>query len=346
MSKLNNPEIDNSNLKPLDNGFNQKEVLSKDIIKIEKEKQTIVYLSYLTTLARLWGNRDLWNLFDGELNLWEEELFTIYSLIEIINGANIFEKITPPRKMNMDVNWGQNYDYKLTYQKQNPDSWIQRIQSIVWDGNLPFNETKLNFEYEWSQLNSLNFERSMNLDWVWLEQDIKVVRDWNLAKELRVFRDFELDNNISIQYNSFNKPKVIEQTQIDVLSDKIVFEYDEKWNLKSMVYVPALSLKHLVWWAKTFKKWTKMKWLLKWIELSWQYITYSVLKKIKWVDVIEIDNKNNLPESSKSNLKASNWFYTEWFSKMRYDTKWRLEELYLEMEDIPFDDKKKLKLKY
>jgi poly(3-hydroxyalkanoate) synthetase len=45
------------------------EKIQKDILEIEKEKDTIVHLSYLSTLSRLADNRDLSNLFDGEINL-------------------------------------------------------------------------------------------------------------------------------------------------------------------------------------------------------------------------------------------------------------------------------------
>lgn len=323
-----------------------KENLKSNIEKVEKEKQTIVYLSYLTTLARLWDNRDLSNLFDWEVNLWEEELLTIYSLIEIVNGANNFEAIEPPKKMDMDVNWAQDYDYKFDYEKQDDESWVQRIKSIIWDGFLPMNETKLNFLYKGQQLNELEFERSFNSDWIWLDQSIKVEREWNLAKELRVYRDFEVDNNISIRYNSFNKPEVVEQTQVWVLSDKIVFEHDENGNLVSIIYVPSLSLKHLIWWAKAFKRWAKVGKVIKWVEMAWQYIAFSAFKKMKWVDVVEINNNDNLPESSNANLKASNWFFSEWFSRMKYDTKWRLKELYMEMDGFPVNDKKKLDIEY
>jgi hypothetical protein len=42
-------------------------------------------------------------------------LLTIYSLIEIVNGSHTFKKIQPPKRMEMSVNWEQDYDYTLKY---------------------------------------------------------------------------------------------------------------------------------------------------------------------------------------------------------------------------------------
>ena len=219
------------------------EKIQKDILEIEKEKDTIVHLSYLSTLPRLADNRDLSNLFDWEINLWEEELLTIYSLIEIVNGSHTFKIIQPPKRMEMSVNWEQDYDYTLKYDDL---EWGKRIKSFTWDGSFPMNETELLFDYEWDKLNTLDFQRSANWEGLGLDQQIKIERTWDLATKLRVYRDFDLDNNISISYNEMWKPEVVEQSQLDVLSDKIVFEYDESGNLKAIIYLPTLSLKHVI----------------------------------------------------------------------------------------------------
>lgn len=318
------------------------EQLQNNILEIQKEKDTIVHLSYLSTLSRLADNRDLSNLFDGEVNLWEEELLAIYSLIEIVNGSHTFKKIQPPKRMEMSVNWEQDYDYTLKYDDLDWE-WWKRIKSFIWDGSFPMNETELLFEYEWDKLNTLDFQRSANWWGIGMDQQIKVERTWDLATKLRVYRDFDLDNSVSISYNELWKPEVIEQSQLDVLSDKIVCEYDEEWNLQAIIYVPALSLKHIVWWAKRFKN---AKNIVKWIEIAGNYIAFYVLKKMKGVDVIEINNSDNLPNKTKSNLWASRWFYKEWFSKMKYDTSGKLEELYMELEKLGIDDKKTLKIEY
>ena len=316
------------------------EKIQKDILEIEQEKDTIVHLSYLNTLSRLADNRDLSNLFDGEINLWEEELLTIYSLIEIVNGSHTFKIIQPPKRMEMSVNWEQDYDYTLKYDDL---EWGKRIKSFTWDGSFPMNETELLFDYEWDKLNTLDFQRSANWEGLGLDQQIKIERTWDLATKLRVYRDFDLDNNISISYNEMWKPEVVEQSQLDVLSDKIVFEYDESGNLKAIIYLPTLSLKHVIGWAKRLKN---SKTLLKWVEVAGNYIAFQVLKKMKGVDVIEIDNRENLPTKTQSHLWASRWFYKEWFSKMKYDTSGKLEELYMELEELWIDDKKTLKIEY
>lgn len=323
--------------------INSNELLD-NIQQIDKEKITIVYISYLSTLARLWENRDLSNLFDWEINLWEEELFTIYSLIEIINWTHDFKLLQPPKKMQLDVDWWQDYIYELWYQEL--ESWVKRLKEVKADWSLPMNETKLILDYKNDKISELIFKRPANLQWIWLDQKIQIVREWNLVKKFNVLSDFAIDNNISIKYNQLNKPEVVEKTQLDVLSDKIVFEYDEQWNLVSIIYVPSLSLKHLKWTAKSFNRWRNIKNALKWIELAWQFVAFNVLKKTKWVDVIEINNENHLPKSTQSNLDASNWFYTKWFSQMKYNTKWQMQELYMEMEDIWPDDKKTLKIEY
>lgn len=336
--------------------------------KVKQEQKTILYLAYLTTLARLSDNRDLDELFDWDIKLWEEEMFSIYSLTEIINWSNSIDNLKPPHEMNLDWNWAQDYSYKIDYEEYYLVDWkyykedeipstikdkdeLEKkrvIKTLTWDWSLPFNETDLVFNYD-EQLNisNIEFKRPANNKWVWLNQEIEFSRNnkW-LVDNMTILRWPNINNELSITYNSIWKPEVIEQTKLWLISDKIVYEYDDNWNLKTIIYIPTLSLKHITWLARSYKSWKNAKGIAKWLQLAWEYITFEVLKKIKWNDVIEISNNDGLPMSTKSDLKSSNWYYTKWFSEMKYSENKELQELYLEMEDIWPDDKKSIKLKY
>lgn len=348
--------------------------------EMKQEQKTVLYLAYLTTLARLPVNRDLDELFDGEIQLWEEEMFSIYSLIEIINWSNYLSNLKAPKSIELDRDWdwswwpdiNQDYSYKLDYEdnyflngKQIPNFQLseltqnqknnlkikKHIKSIKWDWYLPLNETKLTFSYD-SHLNTsgIKFERPTNWIgwwWLWVDQEISFSRNdkW-LVDKISILRDYEVDNELSIIYNSLWKPEIIEQTKLWLSSDKIVFEYDDNWDLISIIYVPTLSLKHLKWFKQALKPWKNTWKVLKWLQIAWEYVTFKALKMAKWNDVITINNTDWLPNSTTTNLSASNWLYKEGFSKMKYWDNKELQELYLEMEDIWPDDKKTIKLKY
>ncbi len=339
--------------------------------EIRQEQKTILYLAYLTTLARLPKNRDLDELFDWEIQLWEEEMFSIYSLIEMINWSNSITHLKPPREMSLDRNLAQDYTYKINYDEyylvdwnyvsndklvwisEEQKKWLKTkrvVKTLEWDWFLPLNKTNLIFNYD-SNLNisGIVFERPINLNdgGLGLNQEIKLSRNTNwLVDKISIDREMEFDNELSISYNNFWKPEVIEQTKLWLMSDKIVFEYDDNWNLVSIIYVPTLSLKHIKWLKQAYKSWKNSRWVLKWVQLASEFITYEALKKIKWNDVITINNNNWLPVSTEANLDSSNWVYKKWFSKMKYWENQKLQELYLEMEELWPDDKKTIKLKY
>lgn len=338
--------------------------------KVKQEQRTILYLAYLTTLARLPENRDLDELFDWEIQLWEEEMFSVFSLIEIINWSNSIDNLKPPKEMTLDWNWAQDYSYKIDYEEYYYLNWqyykewdknlvnIDKsklkkkrvVKSLTWDWNLPFNETKLIFNYDqFLNITWFNFERPTNMNewWVWINQEIKFTRNskW-LVEKMRILRDYELDNELIITYNNLWKPEIVEQSKLWLLSDKIVFEYDDNWNLTAIIYVPTLSLKHIKWLKQAYKSWKSIRWVVKWVKMAWEYIAFEVLKKMKWNDVIRINNQNWLPISTESSLGASRWTYNKWFSKMKYWWNMELQELYLEMEEIWPDDEKIIKLKY
>ncbi len=331
--------------------FKPKSQLDEMKIAINSDQKTIQALSYLTTLARLPENRDLDELFDGEVQLWEEELLSVYSLLEVVNWANTIWVLKTPKRMYMDVNWGQDYKYELTYNTILRD-WknINQIASLSWTWTLPLNDTKLKFNYNSkNQVESLFFERPTNLSdswWLWVDQQILLTRDKWLVSEIRIMRSLELDNKLTITYNYLWKPELIEQTKLWALSDKMVFEYDENWNLKSIIYVPALSLKHLKWLFNAWKQGNKFWWPLKAVKMAWEYVAFTALKKMKWVDVIEVASEDWIIKSTKSNLWASEWVYKEWFSRNTYWNNWELNQVYLEREAIWPDDKKDLRIEY
>ncbi len=320
---------------------------------IEEDQRVILNLTYLTTLSRLPENRDLDELFDGEVQLWEEELLAVYWLLDVINWNHTIKRLKTPKKINTDWNWAQDYENEFNYEKVEEGN---RIKSISWDWTLPLNDTKLIFDY-WNNndINKLTFERPTNIDlewgWMGLDQEIKLKRENWLVTELQILRDFEIDNKLSIRYNSINKPELIEQTKLWMISDKILFEYDNNWNLKTIFYLPGLSLKHLKWWNKIgqkYHKWTTMKWVKNLWEvlINWVYTTFQSIKMLDSCDIININNENWLPISTKTTLNSSRWLYENWFSNSKYNKDWELQELYLEKEEIWPDDKKNITLEY
>jgi len=295
-----------------------KESLKRIESEVQQEQKTLLHLAYLTTLARLPENRDLDELFDGEVQLWEEEMFAIYSLIEVVNWSNSISNLKAPKEMELEWNYAQDYSYEIDYDEyfsidgkilsDTDVQWLniqdkqnvkrkKVIKSVKWDGSLPANETNLIFNYDWDKnISGVDFERPYNFNegwWMWIDQKIALSRNnkW-LVDKMSVMRDFEIDNSISISYNSIWKPELLEQTKLWLTSDKIIFEYSDAWDLIAIIYTPALSLKHIKWMKKAYKAWAKTKWILKWIKLAWEHIAFETLKKMKWNDVIIINNEN------------------------------------------------------
>lgn len=328
-----------------------KSQLDKMKTDINSDQKTIQALSYLTTFARLPGNRDLDELFDGEVQLWEEELLSVYSLLEVVNWANTIWVLKTPKRMYMSVDWEQDYKYELTYNTI-LKGWknISQIASISWTWTLPLNDTKLKVNYDSkNQVESLDLERPWNLDetWgFWIDQKILLKRNKGLVTEISIMRELELDNSLTITYNHLWKPELVEQTKLWVISDKMAFEYDENGNLKSIIYIPTLSLKHLKWLYNAWKQGNKFWSPLKAVKMLWEYMAFTTLKKMKWVDVITVTSENWIIKSTKANLWASEWVYKEWFSKNTYWNNWQLKQVYLERETIWPDDKKDLRIEY
>ncbi len=309
MSLSNTPSFEKPkipNQKELINNTTNQETL-KLKNEIKQDNKTILNLTYLTTLARLPENRDLDELFDWEVQLWEEELLSIYSLISLINGQNTIKTLKSPTKMTLEWNWAQDYNYDLSYENVK-NNWKQakRIKSITWDWTLPINETRLNFSYDKnSNIDKLLFERPTTLDfqwwWWWVDQEIKIKREKWLVTQLQLLRDLEIDNSLSIKYNDIWKPEIIEQTKFWLMSDKILFEYDESHDLKTIIYLPSLSFKHLKWGNKIalkYFRWTTMKLAQNlWeIVINWVKTTFWAIKRLDSSDIIHIQkNKYWLP---------------------------------------------------
>lgn len=323
--------------------------IDEEKINIEQDRKLILNLAYLTTLSRLPENSDLDELFDWEVQLWEEELLAIYWLLEILNWNHTIKTLKSPQKMGTDWNWAQDYESEFNYEKVESGT---RIKSIISNWSLHFKETKLNFYYwENSDINKLIFERPINLldwGWFWVDQEISIKRNKWLVTELQILRGLEIANKLSIRYNNINKPELIEQTKLWLMSDKILFEYDIDWNLKTILYLPTLSLKHLKWPGRNWRTNSTMKSadILGEILINWIYTTFQSLKMLDSCDIIEISTKNWLPTSTKTTLNSSRWFYENWFSNFKYNNKWELQELYLEKEEIWPDDKKNITVQY
>lgn len=312
--------------------------------QINLDQKTIQALSYLTTFFRLDKNRDLNELFDGEVKLWEEELLAIYSLLELINWANTISSLKIPKTMNLNIDWKQDYNFKLNYNLiEKNKKIVNQISSIIWSWALPLSESKLTFIYNSEkQIDKIQFERPR----LGFEQEIKVKRTNWLANEISIKRELDLDNDLTIKYNNLWKPALIEQTKTWLFTDKMVFEYDEKWNLLSIIYIPALSLKNIKWALNDWKKWSEIWWALERVEIDWEYLTFTTLKQQKWVDYLEILAENWLIKSTNSDLSASQWIYKKWFSENKYSQDWQLEKVYLEKEEFWPDQKKSLTIEY
>ena len=322
--------------------------------EILKEQQTILYLSYLTTLARLPENRDLDELFDWDIQLWEEEMFAIYGLIEILNGHNSIDKLSPPKSMHSDgyqwMKYGpdmqQDYNYDLEYKEV---AWKNVINTISGSWFFPLNDTTLEFNYDgkWT-IESMDFDRPRTIWLFWIglnpNNNLSFKRDpqWRVDYiEVHRWTDW-LNNDLVIEYWDNWKVSKIEQSKISPNSDKIIFEYDRDI-LKNMIYTPTFSIKHLTK-ANKIAKWWKNA--IEWWKRVAEFTTLAVLKKMKQSDVIQVKNIDWLPVSSKAILHDSRWFWKEGFSDIKYDKEWKVEEVYREMSEILFDDKRKLTIEY
>lgn len=312
--------------------------------EISSDQKTIQALSYLTTLGRLGHESDLDELFDGEVQLWEEELLAVYSLVEVANGANIIWVLKPPKKMQMNVNWAQDYKYDVWYNFITKDGKkVSQVDSLKADGFFPLTTTNLKFNYTpQNQLESLDFERPTFS----LNQKMVLKRQWPLVTQIDVMRSFTLDNKLTISYNQLAKPELIEQTKVWALSDKMAFEYDDNGSLKTIIYIPTLSLKHISGLSKAGKNGEKMWGMVKWVKMMGEYVAFTALKKMKWVDIVEVTSENGLIQWTKSNLNGSRWTYKEGFSKNAYTSDGQLNQVYLEKDEIGPDDKKALKIEY
>ncbi len=322
--------------------------------EILKEQKTILYISYLTTLARLPENRDLDELFDWDIQLWEEEMFAIYWLIEILNWHNSIDKLPIPKKINSDwYQWfksgpdvQQDYDYNLEYKKV---AWKNVIDKVIWDWFLPLNETTIEFNYDKTWIiTSMDFDRPRTVWALWIgmnpNNNLSFKRDeqWRVNYiEVHRWTDW-LNNDLVISYWENWKVGKVEQSKISPSSDKIIFQYEWE-NLKNIIYTPTLSIKHITK-ANKIAKWSKNA--HEWAKRVAEFAAMSVLKKMKKSDIIQVENINWLPISSKAILNDSRWFWNEWFSNLRYGTKWEIKSIYREMEEIWFDDKRKLTIEY
>ncbi len=300
--------------------------LRESILQDQKVYQSIWYLS---TFARL-EEQDIDNLFDGDTVLWEEELLAIYSLLDILNGNNQINSLENPSQMKLNINWERDWNYDVKFTENN------RLQSVTGSQDYNFLTTStLEFLYNesWDQIEQVWFQRAGAR----FDQNMKIQRTENKVTLIELNRTWEIDNSLSITYNQIGKPEILEQTKFWLTSDKTIFEYDEEGNLKSIIYMPALSLKHFTSAWRTIKNNSK---LFKWIMIAGKELLFEEIKRLKWVDVIEITQQNWLISQTQSSLKASNWFYTEWDSQANI---WKNWEFHINMRrDSPFVDDEKI----
>ncbi len=158
------PEVSNS-LTPLATTEAQK-LQESFRVSITKERNLTTYLGYLTALQQLPG-ASLDALFDGEVELGEEELFTVYGIISMFNGNNSFTHNKPPKKISYDRNWALDSTFDLQYETlsdKNTGKSVSYIKSIGGSTSLipsAFGDTQLVFVYDSTtrQLKGMEFKK-------------------------------------------------------------------------------------------------------------------------------------------------------------------------------------------
>jgi len=322
----------------LNNLSDARESLKEENIK---DAQTISHIINMTTLARLSGNRNLDNLFDWEADLWWEETLALYSIIEMLNGSNYISGLKAPVSIDLDITpFKQNYSYDISYDQvvQSDGKKVKRVREIVWDGTLPMNTTTIIFHYATqnsTQIERIHFQRPFNLNeggGSWMDQEIKLERDtqWR-TNYITVGKPLEINNKLTIRYDDEWRVWEVKQTKLWISEDTTRFGYDIKtWELKVITYGPGFSLKRT---GKTMKKAEEPTMLLYWIAASIENI-----KKVKWLDVFEIENNNlGVPTNIRTNLWASRWVYKWEQRSFVTDDKWFIQSGTSEQSKIGFD---------
>lgn len=146
----------------------------------------------------------------------------------------------------------------------------------------------------------------------------------------------KVDNTITIEYEN-GRPFSMKQTKYGALDDTTFFSYDDQGNLDAIVYAPAISVKS----AKAPAKGKNLQQVAK----ITGKVMLGTLKRSKGVDTVEIQNADGVPVATKAHLSASNWYYTDGKSQFEWDNG-QLKKIHLEMQEVPMDDKKDIKLEY
>lgn len=280
---------------------------------IERDYATTHYLLNLNKLWRLWHNRDLDRLFDGETDE-EDELFAIYSIIEILNWKTYITPWFEPKSMYLDRKpLAQNYTYTFEYEDiEIPWKWkMKRIKKLISDGNLPFNECILTFEYNtlW-EVTKIHFNRPR----LSFSQEIVPERDATTKKvtHINVWRTLKFDNKVSLAYNEKWLVAEVKQTKLHALKDIMKLWYTPDWEINEIHFQPSMSFRDI-----RGEKWTD-----KIISFGFQW-----LKKSKWTDVVEVQYKDGKIAWEKSNLWASYWFFTWNKWQYSYDEQGRITSM-------------------
>jgi len=319
-------------------------ILSASQREVSREQRLISHIGYLTTLQQLWEGADLDELFDGSINLWDEEPMTIYSLVEILNGNNSFQNITPPKTINYDRNWALDSSFAIWYEQiKDTKTWktISRLNEItgtehlvphwLWDTSLKFN-----YNSTWV-IESVDFQRPN----IHIDETIHIQRnEWGLVSKLDIGNALKIDNSITIEYHEWSSlPYSLHQTKYWAFDDKTFFAYDVDDNISKIIYAPAISAKAV---KNIVRRWWKsVKWAMQAAEMAMM----DVLKRTKWLDVVSIQSTNAVPVGTNSVLDASHWAYKNGWSQLQWNGT-SLEAMRLQHEDFPVDDKKAITFNY
>lgn len=337
--------------------------------ELRNDQDVIQNIAYLTTLARLWENSDLDELFDSDVWLWEEELFTIHALIEIINWKNSISSLKAPKTMRLDTEkslW-KEFSYEIEYEETFYNEWVQindksladmsevekwklqkvsKLKSVYANGDLVWDQSKIIFEYDddWD-VGNIKFERPRSFD-----QEISIERnEEKQAQKMVVGRPGpNKDNVITISYGAEGLPNTVKQTKLGLSEDEMNLGYDENQDLSTITYSPTLSLKAL---RKAWKKVNNAAkaWrVAEWIQEASKDLFFDQARRNNSSDIADVKREDWKIVWTDSKLAVSNlWPFQDWSSDMKYSETGELQEMRLKLER-PFlwDPETVIKLEY
>ncbi len=158
-----------------------------------------------------------------------------------------------------------------------------------------------------------------------------------LVDRIEIGNIAKVDNTVTIEYED-GRPFSLRQTKYGAFDDVTYFSYDKNGDIDGIVYSPTLSVRN----TKTL---SKSNTLGKAVEAT-GIVTLGAIKRSKGVDMVDIQNDSEgLPRSTKTNLDASKWYFTDGKSEFEWKGG-ELKSIKLEQEVIPVNDRKSINFEY